>query len=285
MWSDWKAPRQQVRRPVEPRAVVELATMIDLGSIAFGPELERRRVIPEITRLRGALMPELMPSTIEIVYFIPGSLGEADFEGLQLSRSRAKSRHILVYVDVPRDVAESDEPMPALIDLARSAIEYARGAGSGKSRSATSQSVDFDALLEALNRAAGSILGSSLVPRPRGDRAPVVVEPDAQEAGIQNRDNSQRAGVVVGLRIGNDRSALGAAFALEDELEQRLEATHSGYVDGNEVGQGTFDIYAYGPSLTKLRSEVESLVRHRWTRAGATLRILDGDDRVETLTP
>lgn len=62
--------------------MVELAKMIDLGSIAFGPELERRRIIPEIARLRGALMPELTPPTIEIVYFIPGSLGKADFDGV-----------------------------------------------------------------------------------------------------------------------------------------------------------------------------------------------------------
>ncbi|MGO8986024.1 MAG: hypothetical protein ACLQFM_14665 [Terriglobales bacterium] len=41
-------------------------------------------------------------------------------------------------------------------------------------------------------------------------------------------------------------------YKLEGELIQALEHSHVGEYDGNEIGEGTFTMYAYGPSANKL---------------------------------
>ena len=76
----------------------------------------------------------------------------------------------------------------------------------------------------------------------------------------------------------------GRAFALESELEERLEAQSIGYVDGNEVGGGIFEIFAYGRSLDALRHTVLMVVREGWTWSGATVSLLDGDVEIERVT-
>lgn len=39
---------------------------------------------------------------------------------------------------------------------------------------------------------------------------------------------------------------------LENELIKAIEQSHVGEYDGNEIGEGTFTMYAYGPSADKL---------------------------------
>lgn len=41
-------------------------------------------------------------------------------------------------------------------------------------------------------------------------------------------------------------------FKLEDELMKAIEDSGVGEYDGNEIGEGTFTMYAYGPSAKKL---------------------------------
>lgn len=250
--------------------------MMDIGLIAYGRELERRPIFREVRRLRNALVTEGVPPAIEIVYIVPGSVGGADFEGFQKSRSRTGSRHPLVYVDVPSAVAESDDPMPALVDLVRMALEFARSSGAQERASKDMRALDFDDLFRSLD-AAASLL------EPGAARSPKLVARTARSrAALDESDDEDHAGVVVQLTVGDDPSAVSAAFQLEDELAQQLEATGAGYVDGNQVGQGTFEIFAYGRSLPALRDAVSAFVRDRWSAGGATVRPLDGDDKVRT---
>lgn len=249
--------------------------MMDIGMIAYGGELERRPIFRDVYRLRNTLLSEGVTPAFEVVYLIPGSLGKADFEGFQVSRSRSKHGRVLVYVDVPSTVAESEEPMPALIDLARSALEYARAR-----LPRGSVSVDVDALLPNLDAAEQTLLGkrrreSILTSELR------YAKPSAE--GLSAEADQDDAEVEIVLRT-LDQASVDAAFALEDEIEKRLDSTKSGHVDGNEVGQGTFVIFANGPSLAALREAVESVVRERWHRPGARIRLLDGDTEIDTLT-
>jgi len=58
-----------------------------------------------------------------------------------------------------------------------------------------------------------------------------------------------------------------------------------GYVDDNEIGQGEFTIFVYGPDLAPLQEFIESGARERWTSSRATLRLTRrAGDEVETLT-
>jgi hypothetical protein len=41
-------------------------------------------------------------------------------------------------------------------------------------------------------------------------------------------------------------------FKLEDELIKAIEHSHVGEYDGNEIGEGIFTMFAYGPSANKL---------------------------------
>src|SRR5271169_6303326 len=41
-------------------------------------------------------------------------------------------------------------------------------------------------------------------------------------------------------------------YKLEDELTKAIEHSHAGEYDGNEIGDKTFTMYAYGPSADKL---------------------------------
>jgi hypothetical protein len=41
-------------------------------------------------------------------------------------------------------------------------------------------------------------------------------------------------------------------FQLEDELIKTIESAGAGEYDGNEIGEETFTMYAYGPSADKL---------------------------------
>lgn len=248
---------------------------MDIGMIAYGHELERRPIFRDVYRLRKTLFSEGVAPAIEVVFLIPGSLGKADFEGFQVSRSGSKHRQVLVYVDVPGAVAESDEPMPALIALARSALAYARPR---LPRGAVS--VDVDALAPILDAAERTLLGQrghdlTLPAGPR-DATPSSADPRAIE------DEESAAAEIVLRTL--DQDSVDAAFALEDEIEQRLGLDESGHVDGNEVGQGTFVIFAYGRSLAALREVVESVVLERWHRPGTRIRLFDRDTEIDTLT-
>ena len=41
-------------------------------------------------------------------------------------------------------------------------------------------------------------------------------------------------------------------FKLEEEVMKAIEDSGAGEYDGNEIGEGTFTMYAYGPSASKL---------------------------------
>lgn len=248
--------------------------MIDVGSIAFGPEVERQPIIAEISRLREALMPDDGSPMIEVVYFIPGSLGHADFEQFEVRRSRSGNGRLLVHVAVPSDVAASDAPMPALIDLARSAIEFGTRHRSGR-KSGASDVHDVDVLLASLTRAALKVSDTGVADTERIRIRPFEPTPHDQD--------HHEAGVIIRLMLGDNRTNLSAAFELEDRLGERLEATGIGYVDGNEVDLATFEIHAYGPEVQSLRGVVEPIVREHWIGKLATLRLFDGDQEVATL--
>lgn len=52
-------------------------------------------------------------------------------------------------------------------------------------------------------------------------------------------------------------------FQLEDELIKTIESGGAGEYDGNEIGEGTFTMYAYGPSANKLFDvAIPVLMRH-----------------------
>lgn len=255
--------------------MVERIALIDIGSIAYGPELERRPVLTELERLSQVLRatPEQDP-TLEIAYVIPGSLGRADFDGFKIGRRAGATRKVIVYVEVPEVVAESEDPLSALLDLAGAAIRFTiKAPGSREGQQSRS---DADRLEAELHRAA-AVLGVNIQPSPR------------ESAGHRTRSSEALEGSDVGAAIEvvlvtPDDEAIRSAFDLEDALAAHLHTESIGSVDGNEAGQGVVTIFTIGPELEPLQRAVENLVRERWARPGASMRLRGPNDVDQVLS-
>jgi hypothetical protein len=209
---------------------------------------------------------------VKIVFVVPGTLGKPDFDDFEVAPASGRNKTIQVFAAVPDDIARSKEPMDGLIDLARSAIDYAH-AHEAKGR------LEVAEINRELDLAQAAVGGRGNPSRRRKDGP-------ALAGRVQTRDGDEDApaGARIRLPIGESRHATEAAFALESELENRLEPESVGYVDGNEVGQGVFEIFVYGPSIDALRDAILEVVRERWILPGATVSMLEGDVEVELLT-
>jgi hypothetical protein len=62
-----------------------------------------------------------------------------------------------------------------------------------------------------------------------------------------------------------------AAQALEGQLERAINLNHVGDLDGNEVGEGTYVIYMYGPNADALFTAIEPTLRTSPLAEGATV--------------
>jgi len=245
--------------------------LIDIGSIAYGPELKRRPILRELERLSQILRKSPDPrASIELAFVVPGSLGQADFRGFEMARRRGGERTTIVFIEVPRDVAESPAPLSALLELARQGLVVAASSSRGKSNSTIAP--DTDVLTDELQRASEAL---GVPPR---SQAPPATD-HAVEITSRTTRGPEEAGLEIEFEVPDSR-AIDEAFELEQLLEDRLSAAQVGYVDGNEIGQGRFTIFTYGPRLDALREVVEPLVRERWRRAGVDLRLTDpaGED-------
>lgn len=240
--------------------------MIDIGSIAYGPELERLPILRDLERLSQVLRgePDIEPK-LELAFVIPGSLGGPDFRDFKGSRRRQGGRTI-IFIAVPGSVAMSESPIPELVDLAFAAISYAVDAN----RIPRSE---LHALRSELRYAAAQLGVDVAYSVSRGIKSESVSDADPES-------------IVELVLVTPDRRAVGDAFDLEDALVEHLAASSAGYVDGNEVGDGIFTIFAVGRELPRLREAVQTITRSHWSRPGAVLRLLDrGRDGVETVIP
>jgi len=48
---------------------------------------------------------------------------------------------------------------------------------------------------------------------------------------------------------------------LEDRLGEAIEKSHAGELDGNEIGEGTYTIYIYGPDAKRLFKTVQPILK------------------------
>lgn len=243
--------------------------MIDLGIIAKGPGLMRRPIVRDIRRLREALRAADVETVIELVYVIPGRLGGADFDGFELARSRVGNRHHIIFVEVPSEAVKVAEPMMVIADLGRRAIEFAQ-ASIPRSRASL---IDFQEILRAFDDVAARIIGTDYMPLPSPSE---TVAGWRSESRLRPRSEID-ASIEISLPV-PDRAALDGAFQLERSLQDALEGSGIGFVDGNEVGDGAFVIFIHGRSLPRLRRVVKSVLEDKWTRGPATVSESSGDD-------
>jgi hypothetical protein len=231
--------------------------MIDIGSIAHGPELERKPILRELGRLARALYDTPETETgLELAFDIPGSLGRADFEGFQLTRRRSGARNVLVFIEVPEAIATSAEPLAALIDLAADAIRLA----------APKSTRTENELMSELTRAAATLgvpVSSTLEATDR--RSTRLAEVSDDEAAIE-----------IDLLL-DDHADVDRAFAFEEALGDYLEQRGVGYVDGNEVGDGLFTIFAYGENSVALESAIKALIGSQASGVDVRIRSMPAD--------
>ena len=60
-------------------------------------------------------------------------------------------------------------------------------------------------------------------------------------------------------------------FALEDQLSAAIKESGAGEYDGNEIGEGIFRMYIYGPSAERLFSVVRPILKKFHPPAGSYL--------------
>lgn len=243
--------------------------MIEVGMITFGREVARQPIFADLNRLRASLRVPGGKPELELVFVVPGSEGQADFEQFEVGRRGGKWPQI--FVAVAEGVAMSNDPLEDLFDLAHRAVEF------GRSRiGRRGEPIDVARYHDAISAAESALLGvrSNETKAERGWASPGYPEAQLDDAG---------AGVEIVLSLAADRQALDDAFRLEAELGDHLASINAGFVDGNEVDRETFVVFTYGPVLSDLRVAVEAFVRDRWKRAGGRLRLLEGADEVETL--
>ena len=75
-------------------------------------------------------------------------------------------------------------------------------------------------------------------------------------ANAKEASNGAEQALIITIPLTNGKSGsedeVQRLFKLEDELKKAIEHSHVGEYDGNEIGEGTFTMYAYGPSTDKL---------------------------------
>ncbi len=68
--------------------------------------------------------------------------------------------------------------------------------------------------------------------------------------------NGNEEALIVYIRLSDEKSGnaqeRGDLFKLEDQLLTAIEKSGAGEYDGNEIGEGFFTLYMYGPSATRL---------------------------------
>lgn len=229
--------------------------MIELGIIAKGPGLMKKPIVRDIRRLREALEGEENPA-IELAFIIPGRLGHADFDGFELGRRQGGDQRPIVFVAVPPDLANASDPLGALVDLSRQALEFGRPAQDPSTA---------DRARMALERAAAQLGVPSESPQKARDR---------DRFRTPNTGESAEMAIQVTLPLASV-SDLDDAYQLEANLEKQLRERSLGYVDGNEVGEGSFIIFVYGPRSDTLPNAVEQLIRDTADGRGGEVKVLN----------
>lgn len=213
---------------------------IYVGRVGYGPKLDRLPISRSIHAIRDALRHELGPAnagpSIDIVVHVPGSLGEAEFEGIRTGRLSRAEQMVQAEIAVPRDLGTAAEPTGPLLELVASAIvagaEHLKRAGI---------SFDTAAHARALQRTAAR-LG---VPAPRKLQLAQIAPIPEDEPWVEVRLSASHA-------QGPD------PFAVENELESRIESSGLGSFDGNEIGQGEHLLFFSGADLPALAALVEA---------------------------
>ena len=247
---------------------------ITFGFIAKGPGLMNRPIARSILEMSRLAEREGAAPVLDLAFVLPGRMGRQDspFE-LQSGGGR-----LVVFIAVPDALVKSDEPAPGLVDLARSAIDFA---------SATPKrglQIPFDNLRGELERVAHEVLGdayrrslsASGVSRPTEAFASTGAKPEWSEPADSPRFDAH--GWIQVVLDAPDRSSIDAASEFEGRIAAGVAADGVGEVDGNEIGEGAYVIFIHGSDVASLQASVGRNVRASWKRPGATMRLLGHDD-------
>lgn len=82
--------------------------------------------------------------------------------------------------------------------------------------------------------------------------------------------------VIVRLKMPNAEINIRRFFELEDAVANAIGRSGAGEYDGNEIGQGEFVMYCYGPKADTLYSAIEPTLARSRLSTGATVIIRYG---------
>jgi hypothetical protein len=190
-----------------------------------GPIGEAYRRVAEVIRSQP-----LEGASIDLVFDIEGSLNAPEYAGFKVGRVDRTERSIQVWMAVAATVSELPNTEAELMDLAEAAILQA-----GQRLAAAQVEFDPHVLTDAIDR---SRLVLGLPHRRDGPSRPV----DRVGEIVPPRDLTieVRLPLPTDPAVGRDLAAL---FTLQESLDERLRDEDIGYVEGNEVGAGTFTMF------------------------------------------
>jgi hypothetical protein len=113
--------------------------MISIGGHYRGPELDGspvdlliRSAAMALKRLRGNGYEAHSAPAVNVVFYVPGSLGDFDIPKIEASRFSRKQKLLLVAVPVPKDVAAAGGSVEFVIGALRQAVAIAAEVFAGK---------------------------------------------------------------------------------------------------------------------------------------------------------
>lgn len=97
--------------------------MISIGAHYRGPELDGsvieqtiRRAMKAVEQARGPGYEEHATPAVNVVFYVPGSLGNFDIPCIEASRFSRKQKLLLVAVPVPPEIVQSNATVDFVID-------------------------------------------------------------------------------------------------------------------------------------------------------------------------
>lgn len=96
--------------------------MISIGAVYRGPELRDSHINRVISasmqsamKIRSELESASRPS-VNVIFYVPGSLGEPDWDGLREAKFSLRQKLLMVQVAVPQEVVDSATPEDYVIE-------------------------------------------------------------------------------------------------------------------------------------------------------------------------
>ena len=201
---------------------------IQVGAIMGDHAIHRGEVGAAFRRVASALKTDSIDhGFIEVVFDFPGSITRPAELGIRVGRVRRTDELVQVWVGVEDSIHDLAHPDERLFDLAADAI------GAGAQALVRAKIAIEPEQVETAIKQARDALGFAV----HGGSNAAILPEESRDGWV--------AEIAIPLPASNPAGAVQAVQLIEDELDRQLRDAGIGYVDGNEVDQVEYVIFAH----------------------------------------